>query len=63
VTLWSAIVLASVICLALKVTGYLVPPRLLEAPRPARIAEVFDAANFIQSIFNLTGLAISGLFP
>jgi len=37
VTLWSAIALASVICLALKVTGYLVPPRLLEAPRPARI--------------------------
>jgi len=44
VTLWSAIVLASVICLALKVTGYLVPPRLLEAPRPARIADLLTVA-------------------
>ena len=43
-TLWSAIALASVICLALKVTGYLVPPRLLEAPRPARIAALLTVA-------------------
>ena len=32
------------ICLALKVTGYLVPPRLLEAPRPARIADLLTVA-------------------
>ena len=43
-TLWSAIALASVICLALKVTGYLVPPRLLEAPRAARIADLLTVA-------------------
>lgn len=43
-TLWSAIALASVICLALKVTGYLVPPRLLAAPRPARIADLLTVA-------------------
>lgn len=43
-TLWSAIALASVICLALKVTGYLVPLRLLEAPRPARIADLLTVA-------------------
>ena len=43
-TLWSAIALASVVCLALKVTGYLVPPRLLEAPRPARIADLLTVA-------------------
>ena len=43
-TLWSAIALASGICLALKVTGYLVPPRLLEAPRPARIADLLTVA-------------------
>lgn len=43
-TLWSAIALASVICLALKVTGYLVPTRLLEAPRPARIADLLTVA-------------------
>ena len=42
--MWSAIALASVICLALKVTGYLVPPRLLEAPRPARIADLLTVA-------------------
>ncbi|WP_434970171.1 AzlD domain-containing protein [Microbacterium sp. bgisy207] len=43
-TLWSAIALASVICLALKATGYLVPTRVLEAPRPARIADLLTVA-------------------
>lgn len=43
-TLWSAIALASVICLALKATGYLVPARVLEAPRPARIADLLTVA-------------------
>lgn len=39
-TVWSAILLAALICLALKVAGYLVPPRALEAPRTARISDL-----------------------
>ncbi len=36
----SAILLAACICLGLKTLGYLVPARVLEAPRPARISEL-----------------------
>jgi hypothetical protein len=44
VTLWNAVILASIICLAVKGAGYLVPARVLEAPRPARIADLLTVA-------------------
>lgn len=43
-TLWNAVLLASFICLAVKAVGYAVPPRVLEAPRPARIADLLTVA-------------------
>ncbi|WP_447647871.1 AzlD domain-containing protein [Microbacterium forte] len=43
-SIWSAILLAAVICLALKAAGYLVPPSVLEAPRPARISDLLTVA-------------------
>lgn len=43
-SVWSAILLAAVICLALKAFGYLVPPKVLEAPRPARISDLLTVA-------------------
>jgi len=43
-SLWSAILLAALICLALKAAGYLVPPKVLEAPRPARISDLLTVA-------------------
>ena len=43
-TLWTAVLLASVPCLALKATGYLLPARWLDAPRPARIADLLTVA-------------------
>ena len=43
-SIWSAILLAALICLALKAAGYLVPPRVLEAPRPARISDLLTVA-------------------
>lgn len=43
-TLWNAILLASVICVAIKAVGYVIPPRWLEAPRPARIADLLTVA-------------------
>lgn len=43
-TLWTAVMIASIICVALKAVGYLVPPRWLEAPRPARITDLLTVA-------------------
>lgn len=43
-TLWNGVLLASVICVALKAVGYLLPARWLEAPRPARIADLLTVA-------------------
>jgi hypothetical protein len=43
-TLWNAVLVAAVICVALKTLGYLIPTRLLEAPRPARIADLLTVA-------------------
>ncbi|WP_091231638.1 AzlD domain-containing protein [Microbacterium sp. 3J1] len=43
-SVWSAILLAALICLGLKAVGYLVPPRVLEAPRPARISDLLTVA-------------------
>nr|WP_314845421.1 AzlD domain-containing protein [uncultured Microbacterium sp.] len=43
-SVWSAILLAAVICLGLKAVGYLVPPKVLEAERPARISDLLTVA-------------------
>ena len=43
-TMWTAILVASIICVVWKTLGYLVPPRWLEAPRPARIADLLTVA-------------------
>ena len=43
-TLWTAVLLASALCVALKGVGYLLPTRWLEAPRPARIADLLTVA-------------------
>lgn len=43
-TLWTAVLLASVVCLALKTVGYLLPTSWVQAPRPARIADLLTVA-------------------
>lgn len=43
-TLWTAVLVASIICVGLKTLGYLIPPRFLEAPKPARIADLLTVA-------------------
>ncbi|WP_353112256.1 AzlD domain-containing protein [Microbacterium sp.] len=43
-TMWSGILLAACICVAWKAFGYLVPAKVLEAPRPARISELLTVA-------------------
>jgi hypothetical protein len=44
VTLWNAVLVASIVCVALKTAGYLLPARVLEAPRPSRIADLLTVA-------------------
>ena len=41
---WNVVILASVICMALKVAGYLIPPRAFEHPTVARIANLMTVA-------------------
>ncbi|MCX6502435.1 MAG: AzlD domain-containing protein [Microbacterium sp.] len=43
-TLWTAVLVAAIACVALKAVGYLIPPSVLEAPRPARIADLLTVA-------------------
>ncbi|MDY0911142.1 AzlD domain-containing protein [Microbacterium sp. CFBP9034] len=43
-TMWTAILVASIICVALKTVGYLMPARWVEAPRPMRIADLLTVA-------------------
>ncbi|WES65028.1 hypothetical protein P0L94_02890 [Microbacter sp. GSS18] len=43
-TQWNAVLIASILAVALKTLGYLVPPRVLEAPRPARTADLLTVA-------------------
>ena len=43
-TLWTAVIVAAIICVVWKTLGYLVPARVLEAPRPARIADLLTVA-------------------
>ncbi len=42
--MWTAIALASVVCLALKAVGYLIPPRWFDAPAPSRIIDLLTVA-------------------
>lgn len=43
-SVWSAVLLAACICVALKAFGYLIPAHVLEAPRPARISDLLTVA-------------------
>ncbi|MBN9153129.1 MAG: AzlD domain-containing protein [Microbacterium sp.] len=43
-TLWNAVLIAAIVCVALKTVGYLVPGHVMEAPRPARIADLLTVA-------------------
>ncbi|PZU39086.1 MAG: branched-chain amino acid transporter AzlD [Microbacterium sp.] len=67
-TLWTAVLLASVICLALKAIGYLVPARWVQAPRPARIADLLTVALLaalvaVQTLAQGQALAVDARVP
>ncbi|WP_425836563.1 AzlD domain-containing protein [Microbacterium sp. PA5] len=43
-TMWNAVLIASIVCVALKGIGYLIPPRWFEAPVPSRITDLLTVA-------------------
>ena len=43
-TTWQVIILASIAVLALKLVGYLVPPKLVEGPTTSRVANLLTVA-------------------
>jgi len=43
-TLWTAVLLASTVCFALKALGYLLPARWFEAPAPSRTIDLLTVA-------------------
>ncbi|MBN9224724.1 MAG: branched-chain amino acid transporter AzlD [Microbacterium sp. SCN 70-27] len=43
-TLWTAVLLASVICLALKAVGYIIPAAWFEGPAPTRVIDLLTVA-------------------
>ena len=43
-TMWTAVLVAAIVCVALKTVGYLIPPRWVEAPTPLRIADLLTVA-------------------
>lgn len=67
-TLWTAVLLASVICLALKAVGYLLPAAWVQAPRPARIADLLTVALLaalvaVQTVGAGQALAVDARVP
>lgn len=43
-TLWTGVLAASALCVALKALGYLIPPRWFEAPAPSRTIDLLTVA-------------------
>ncbi|WP_295779927.1 AzlD domain-containing protein [uncultured Microbacterium sp.] len=67
-TLWTAVLTASVLCLALKATGYLLPAHWLDAPRPARIADLLTVALLaalvvVQTVASGPAIAVDARLP
>jgi hypothetical protein len=67
-TLWHIILLASILVLALKLLGYVVPSRVLEAPRAARTAELttvalLSALVVVQTVGAGQGVVIDARLP
>lgn len=43
-TMWTAVLIASIICVVLKMVGYATPSHWIEAERPARITDLLTVA-------------------
>ena len=43
-TMWNAVLIAAIVCVALKGIGYLIPPKWFEAPAPSRTVDLLTVA-------------------
>ena len=59
-TLWHTILLAAIVCVALKTAGYLVPPAWFEAPRPSRTIDLLTVA-LLSALVVVQTLGVGGL--
>ena len=67
-TIWQTIILASIAVFAIKLVGYLIPPKLVEKPTPARIANLLTVALLaaliaVQTLGAGQGIAIDARVP
>lgn len=67
-SLWLVIFVASLAVLALKLSGYLVPPAFLEKPRPSRVANLLTVALLAalvatQTLGAGTGIVVDARVP
>ncbi|SEC51562.1 Branched-chain amino acid transport protein (AzlD) [Paramicrobacterium humi] len=67
-TLWHIVLAASIACVALKLAGYAIPPRLLEAPIVSRIVELTTVAMLaaliaVQSLGAGEGIVVDARLP
>lgn len=67
-SIWQIILLASILVLAIKLLGYLVPPRVLLAPTAARTAELttvalLSALIVVQTVGAGQGIEIDARLP
>lgn len=67
-SVWSAVLLAACVCVALKTVGYLVPAHVLQAPRPARISDLLTVALLaalvaVQTLGDGQAVAVDARLP
>ncbi|WP_405217393.1 AzlD domain-containing protein [Agrococcus sp. Ld7] len=67
-TLWHAILLASIAVLAIKLVGYAVPQRVFEQPRPRRTLELLTVSLLaglvaVQALGGATGIVLDARIP
>ena len=67
-TVWNVVLLASVVVLALKLSGYLVPREFVERPGPARIVNLLTVALLaalvaVQTLGAGSGIAVDARLP
>jgi len=67
-TIWNVVLLASVVVLALKLSGYLVPREFVERPGPARVVNLLTVALLaalvaVQTLGTGSGIAVDARLP
>lgn len=67
-SIWSTILLGSILVLALKITGYAVPTRFVEGPTPARVTNLLTigllgALVAVQTLGSGASIAVDARVP